>query len=45
MATFLERMSVMFEPIAIVFMAVVIGTLVIAMFLPIFQIAGGFRPQ
>lgn len=40
-STFIDRMTVLFEPIAIVFMAFVIGTLVIAMFLPIFSLAGG----
>ena len=39
--TFIERLSVLFEPIAIAVMTVVIGTLVVAMFLPIFQLAGG----
>ena len=39
--TFIDRMTVLFEPIAIIFMAFVIGTLVIAMFLPIFSLAGG----
>ena len=38
---FIERMTSLFEPIAIVVMAVVIGVLVIAMFLPIFSLAGG----
>lgn len=38
--TFIERLTVLFEPIAIMVMAVVIGTLVIAMYLPIFQSVG-----
>ena len=42
-ATFIERLQVLFEPIAIVVMAVIIGTIVISMFLPIFSLAGGFR--
>jgi type IV pilus assembly protein PilC len=42
--TFIERLSVLFEPIAIAVMTVVIGTLVVAMFLPIFKLAGG-APQ
>ncbi len=39
--TFIQRLSTLFEPIAISVMAVVIGTLVVSMFLPIFSIAGG----
>ena len=39
--TFIQRLSQLFEPIAISVMAVVIGTLVVSMFLPIFSIAGG----
>lgn len=42
--TFIDRLSVLFEPIAIAVMTVVIGTLVVAMFLPIFKLAGG-APQ
>lgn len=42
-ATFVARLSSLFEPIAIVVMAVVIGVLVISMFLPIFSMAGSFR--
>ena len=41
--TFVERMTTLFEPIAIVVMAAVIGTLVISMFLPIFGLANGMR--
>lgn len=41
--TFVERMTVLFEPIAIIVMGVVIGTIVISMFLPIFQLAGGIQ--
>jgi len=41
--TFIERLSVLFEPIAIVVMAGIIGTLVISMFLPIFSLAGGMK--
>lgn len=40
-ATFIARMTVLFEPIAIAVMAVIIGTIVIAIFLPIFSMAGG----
>jgi len=43
-STFIERLTSLFEPIAIAVMALIIGTLVISMFLPIFSIAGGFRP-
>ena len=38
--TFIERLSSLFEPLAIGVMAVVIGTLVMAMFMPIFKLAG-----
>ncbi len=38
--TFIERLAILFEPLAISVMAVVIGTLVLAMFMPIFQLAG-----
>ena len=41
--TFIERMTTLFEPIAIVVMAAVIGTLVISMFLPIFSLTTGMR--
>ncbi|MDD5165920.1 MAG: type II secretion system F family protein [Candidatus Omnitrophica bacterium] len=37
--TFLTRFTALFEPIMLLFMALVIGTMVIGMFLPIFQIA------
>jgi type IV pilus assembly protein PilC len=37
--TFLSRITAMFEPIMLIFMAFVIGIMVIGMFLPIFQIA------
>lgn len=36
---FLARFSAMFEPIVLVFLGLVIGTMVVGMFLPIFQIA------
>ncbi len=38
-ATFLFRFTSLFEPIMIVFMGFVVGTIVISMFLPIFSIA------
>jgi len=42
-STFIERMTSLFEPFAICFMAVIIGTIVIAIFMPIFSMAGGFH--
>ena len=46
-STFLKRFSIIFEPLMLVFMGVVIGTIVISMFLPIFSIVtmGGGRLQ
>ncbi|MBM3251552.1 MAG: type II secretion system F family protein [Candidatus Omnitrophica bacterium] len=43
--TFLKRFAIIFEPVMLVFMGVVIGTIVISMFLPIFSIVtmGGGR--
>lgn len=43
--TFIQRLSQLFEPIAIGVMAIVIGTLVVSMFLPIFSIAGTAKLQ
>lgn len=40
-AVFIERMTTLFEPLAIIVMGAVIGTLVVSMFLPIFSIASG----
>jgi len=37
--TFLTRFTAMFEPFMLIFMGAVIGTMVIGMFLPIFQLA------
>jgi type IV pilus assembly protein PilC len=37
--TFLTRITALFEPVMLIFMAFVIGIMVIGMFLPIFQIA------
>lgn len=37
--TFLTRFTALFEPIMLIFMAIVIGIMVVGMFLPIFQIA------
>ena len=39
MSEFIDRLSVLFEPLAIMVMAVVIGTLVLAMFMPIFNLS------
>ncbi|MBI1953791.1 MAG: type II secretion system F family protein [Candidatus Omnitrophica bacterium] len=41
-ATTVERMTALLEPVMLVGMAVVIGTLVVAMYLPIFQISQSF---
>ncbi len=38
-STFVKRMSTVIEPVMLVFMGLVIGTIVIAMFLPMFNIA------
>jgi type IV pilus assembly protein PilC len=37
--TFLSRITAMFEPLMLIFMGLVIGTMVVGMFLPIFQIS------
>jgi type IV pilus assembly protein PilC len=37
--TFLTRVTALFEPLMLVFMAIVIGIMVVGMFLPIFQLA------
>ncbi|NQV04740.1 MAG: type II secretion system F family protein [Candidatus Omnitrophica bacterium] len=37
--TFISRLTTMFEPIVLVFMGIVVGVLVIAMFMPIFSIS------
>jgi len=39
--TFTSRFATMFEPIILIFMGVTIGTMVLAMFLPIFNMASG----
>lgn len=38
--TFIQRLTTMFEPLVLVFMGIVVGVLVIAMFMPIFKISG-----
>ena len=37
--TFLTRFTAMFEPMMLIFMGLIIGTMVVGMFLPIFQLA------
>ena len=41
--TFVSRLTTMFEPIVLVFMGVVVGVLVVAMFMPIFSISSAVR--
>ncbi|MFA5388249.1 MAG: type II secretion system F family protein [Candidatus Omnitrophota bacterium] len=41
--TFITRFTTMFEPIILVFMGIVIGVLVIAMFMPIFSISSAVK--
>jgi type IV pilus assembly protein PilC len=41
--TFVERLTAMFEPIVLVFMGVMVGVLVIAMFMPIFSISSAIK--
>ena len=41
--TFVERMTTMFEPLVLVFMGIVVGILVIAMFMPIFSISTAIK--
>ncbi len=36
---FIDRLTIMFEPIILVFMGVIVGVLVVAMFMPIFSIS------
>jgi len=42
-ATFVDRLTSMFEPLVLVFMGVVVGVLVIAMFMPIFSISSAIK--
>ncbi len=42
-STSLERLSALFEPIMLVLMGIVIGTLVVSMYLPIFNLASTVR--
>jgi len=39
--TFVSRLSTLIEPLMLIFMGLVIGTIVIAMFMPIFSLASG----
>ena len=37
--TFISRLTTMFEPLVLVFMGIVVGVLVVAMFMPIFSLS------
>lgn len=41
--TFITRLTTMFEPIVLVFMGLVVGILVVAMFMPIFNISSAIK--
>ncbi len=41
--TAIERMTTLLEPVMLIGMALVIGTLVVAMYLPIFTISQSFK--
>nr|MBU1328159.1 type II secretion system F family protein [Candidatus Omnitrophota bacterium] len=41
--TFISRLTTMFEPIVLVFMGIVVGVLVVAMFMPIFSISSAVK--
>ena len=41
--TFITRLTTMFEPIVLVFMGIVVGVLVVAMFMPIFSISSAIK--
>ncbi len=41
--TFISRMTRLFEPIAIVFMGIFVMIIVLSIFMPIFNMAGGFK--
>ena len=41
--TFVTRLTTMFEPIILVFMGIVVGVLVIAMFMPIFSMSSAVK--
>lgn len=41
--TFISRLTAMFEPIVLVFMGIIVGVLVVAMFMPIFSLSSAIR--
>ena len=41
--TFIARLTTMFEPIVLIFMGVVVGVLVVAMFMPIFSLSSAIK--
>jgi len=41
--TFISRVTTMFEPIVLVFMGIIVGILVVAMFMPIFSISSAVK--
>jgi type IV pilus assembly protein PilC len=41
--TFISRLTTMFEPLVLVFMGIVVGVLVVAMFMPIFNISSAIK--
>ena len=41
--TFITRLTTMFEPIVLVFMGIVVGVLVVAMFMPIFSLSSAIK--
>ena len=41
--TFIARLTTMFEPLVLVFMGIVVGILVVAMFMPIFNISSAIK--
>jgi len=41
--TFVDRLTTMFEPIVLIFMGIVVGVIVIAMFMPIFSISSAVK--
>ncbi|MFH1853985.1 MAG: type II secretion system F family protein [Candidatus Omnitrophota bacterium] len=41
--TFISRLTAMFEPLVLVFMGIVVGVLVVAMFMPIFSISSAIK--
>ena len=41
--TFISRVTTLFEPIILVFMGIVVGVLVVAMFMPIFSLSSAVK--